>query len=216
MSGFQFGQNILTNPNIMGGGQAFANSVSSVANTAGNATAGISQAGGAVSKLSKGLDVASKAAAPIQAATSVIGLGMDIYNTIQAQKQAKEQMDLAKKNFNLELEKQQKQELANNQLAASIDKAWGGSGKVESTIDYSQYKLGEMQNNLGGNSLVAGGAGAGQVMGENSNTKPSTDNADLGGSGNMPTMSSAGATSPVGYSESVGNENEGEGEKESA
>ena len=83
-----------------------------------------------VSKLSKGLDVANKFAAPVQAATSVVGLGMDIYNTIEANKQMKEQMDLARKNFNLELEKQQKYELANNQLAASVDKAWGGSGEV--------------------------------------------------------------------------------------
>uniref|UniRef100_UPI0026F05397 hypothetical protein n=1 Tax=Helicobacter bilis TaxID=37372 RepID=UPI0026F05397 len=30
-----------------------------------------------VSKLSKGLDVANKFAAPVQAATSVVGLGMD-------------------------------------------------------------------------------------------------------------------------------------------
>lgn len=178
------------------------------------------------SKLSKGLDTMGKIAAPVQAATSVIGLGMDIYNTIEANKQMKEQMNLARKNFNLELEKQQKQELANNQLAASVDRAWGGSGKVEKTINYSQYKPMkskwngdlEVDEDAGGNSLVSGGAGAGQVMGENSTTKPrSVDDmpkpsTDLGGSGNMPTMSSAGAISPVGYSESVGNENEGEEE----
>ena len=76
------------------------------------------------------MDKAGKFAAPIQAAMGVAGLGMDIYNTIEANKQMKEQMDLARKNFNLELEKQQKYELANNQLAASVDKAWGGSGEV--------------------------------------------------------------------------------------
>ncbi|WP_034580965.1 hypothetical protein, partial [Helicobacter bilis] len=127
-----------------------------------------------------------KFAAPVQAATSVVGLGMDIYNTIEANKQMKEQMDLARKNFNLELEKQQKYELANNQLAASVDKAWGGSGEVAPpTIDYTKYanydmeqnKAGHWENKLGASSLVAGGAGRDEngnptYMGANSSTKP--------------------------------------------
>lgn len=228
---FNLSSSFATNPNVVGAGQAFSNSVNN-AKALGNVADKAGDAISSGSKLSKGLDTMGKIAAPVQAAVSVAGLGMDIYNTIQANKQMKEQMDLARKNFNLELEKQQKQELANNELAASVDKAWGGSGKVEKTIDYSQYKPTvskwngdlEVDKNAGGNSLVSGGAG-GQVMGENSTTKPrgvddmpkpSTDNADLGGSGNMPTMSSAGAISPVGYSESVGNNNENEGEEESA
>lgn len=180
---------------------------------------------GKVSKLSQGLDKVGKFAAPVQALTSVAGLGMDIYNTIEANKQMKEQMDLARKNFNLELEKQQKYELANNRLAASIDKAWGGSGEVAPTIDYSQYasydmkqnSMGAIKNELGGNGLIFGGAGKGQVMGANSNANarsidstqtPNTDNTELGGSGNMPTLSLGGAGGmPVGHSESIDTDN---------
>ncbi|WP_167619998.1 hypothetical protein [Helicobacter bilis] len=131
-----------------------------------------------VSKLSQGLDKVGKFAAPVQALTSVAGLGMDIYNTIEANKQMKEQMVLAKKNFNLELEKQQKYELANNQLAASVDKAWGGSGEVAPTIDYSKYRpmkhegLDMVQDKSDGGALIQGGAGKGMVMGVNSSTKP--------------------------------------------
>ena len=123
-----------------------------------------------VSKLSQGLDKVGKFAAPVQALTSVAGLGMDIYNTIEANKQMKEQMDLAKKNFNLELEKQQKYELANNQLAASVDKAWGGSGEVAPTIDYSKYRpmkhegLDMVQDKSDGGALIQGGAGKGMWL----------------------------------------------------
>ncbi|WP_281650518.1 hypothetical protein [Helicobacter bilis] len=181
-----------------------------------------------VSKLSQGLDKVGKFAAPLQAGMSVAGLGVDIYNTIEANKQMKEQMDLARKNFNLELEKQQKYELANNQLAASIDKAWGGSGEVAPTIDYSKYanydmeqnKAGYWENKLGANSLVAGGAGRDEngnptYMGANSNanarsidsTQTNTDT-ELGGSGNMPTLSLGGAGGmPVGHSESIDTDN---------
>ncbi|MDY5951402.1 MAG: hypothetical protein SPJ16_09460 [Helicobacter sp.] len=178
---------------------------------------------GKVSKLSKGLDMANKFAAPLQAGMSVAGLGMDIYNTIEANKQMKEQMDLAKKNFNLELEKQQKHELANNQLAASIDKAWGGSGEVAPTIDYSKYRpmkyegLDMVQDKSDGGALIQGGAGQGMVMGANSNANarsidstqtPNTDNTELGGSGNMPTLSLGGAGGmPVGHSESIDTDN---------
>lgn len=188
---------------------------------------------GKVSKLSQGLDKVGKFAAPLQAGMSVAGLGMDIYNTTEANKQMKEQMDLARKNFNLELEKQQKHELANNQLAASIDKAWGGSGEVAPTIDYSKYRpavwdWGEKDNlkEVDNPALIEGGAGKGEVMGANSNTKPrsvddmpkpSTDNsiqsrsmpeANLGGSGNMPTLSLGGAGGmPVGHSESIDTDN---------
>lgn len=175
------------------------------------------------SKLSQGLDKVGKFAAPVQALTSVAGLGMDIYNTIEANKQMKEQMDLARKNFNLELEKQQKHELANNQLAASIDKAWGGSGEVAPTIDYSKYRpmkyegLDMVQDKSDGGALIQGGAGQGMVMGANSNANarsidstqtPNTDNTELGGSGNMPTLSLGGAGGmPVGHSESIDTDN---------
>ena len=87
-------------------------------------------------------------------------------------------MDLARKNFNLELEKQQKYELANNQLAASIDKAWGGSGQVAPTIDYSKYRPAVWNNEedrlkeVDNPALIEGGAGKGMVMGANSSTKP--------------------------------------------
>lgn len=180
--------------------------------------------------MTNGLDKMGKFAAPVQALTSVAGLGMDIYNTIEANKQMKEQMDLAKKNFNLELEKQQKHELANNQLAASIDKAWGGSGEVAPTIDYTKYanydmeqnKAGYWQNKLGASSLVAGGAGRDEngnptYMGANSNADarnidstqtPNTNTEELGGSGNMPTLSLGGAGGmPVGHSESIDTDN---------
>ncbi|EMZ37272.1 hypothetical protein LS77_008685 [Helicobacter bilis] len=130
-------------------------------------------------KLTAGLDKVGKFAAPVQAATSVVGLGMDIYNTIEANKQMKEQMDLARKSFNLELEKQQKYELANNQLAASVDKAWGGSGEVAPTIDYSKYRPAVWDSDEDDNlkevdnpALIQGGAGQGMVMGANSSTKP--------------------------------------------
>lgn len=179
--------------------------------------------GGGGGKLTAGLDKVGKFAAPVQALTSVAGLGMDIYNTIEANKQMKEQMDLARKNFNLELEKQQKHELANNQLAASIDKAWGGSGEVAPTIDYSKYrpmkhdKLDMVQDKSDGGALIQGGAGQGMVMGANSNANarsidstqtPNTDNTELGGSGNMPTLSLGGAGGmPVGHSESIDTDN---------
>ena len=178
---------------------------------------------GKVSKLSQGLDKVGKFAAPLQAGMSVAGLGMDIYNTIEANKQMKEQMDLARKNFNLELEKQQKHELANNQLAASIDKAWGGSGEVAPTIDYSKYRpmkhegFDMVQDKSDGGALIQGGAGQGMVMGANSNANarsidstqtPNTDNTELGGSGNMPTLSLGGAGGmPVGHSESIDTDN---------
>lgn len=174
-------------------------------------------------KLTAGLDKVGKFAAPVQAATSVVGLGMDIYNTIEANKQMKEQMDLARKNFNLELEKQQKYELANNQLAASVDKAWGGSGEVAPTINYSKYRpmkhngLDMVQDKSDNGALIEGGAGQGMVMGANSNANarsidstqtPNTDNTELGGSGNMPTLSLGGAGGmPVGHSESIDNDN---------
>lgn len=218
---------ILTNPNVMGGGVAFNNAVNNAkaSQIVGNVADKADDVVKSGSKLSQGLDKVGKFAAPLQAGMSVAGLGMDIHNTIEANKQMKEQMDLARKNFNLELEKQQKHELANNQLAASIDKAWGGSGEVAPTIDYSQYasydmkqnSMGAIKNELGGNGLIFGGAGKGQVMGANSNANarsidstqtPNTDNTELGGSGNMPTLSLGGAGGmPVGHSESIDTDN---------
>lgn len=228
---------ILTNPNVMGGGVAFNNAVNNAkaSQIVGNVADKADDVVKSGSKLSRGLDKVGKFAAPVQALTSVVGLGMDIYNTVEANKQMKEQMDLARKNFNLELEKQQKHELANNQLAASIDRAWGGSGEVAPTIDYSKYrpavsdsgedKLKEVDNPA----LIEGGAGKGQVMGANSNANarsidskqtpnnarsidstqtPNTDNTKLGGSGNMPTLSLGGAGGmPVGHSESIDTDN---------
>lgn len=223
------GVNALVNPAMAQVGQAGQEAAAKVggvvANNADDLAGAMGKAGGAMGKLTKGLDMANKFAAPLQAGMSVAGLGMDIYNTIEANKQMKEQMDLARKNFNLELEKQQKHELANNQLAASIDKAWGGSGEVAPTIDYSQYasydmkqnSMGAIKNELGGNGLIFGGAGKGQVMGANSNANarsidstqtPNTDNTELGGSGNMPTLSLGGAGGmPVGHSESIDTDN---------
>lgn len=220
MNGFNSanaGVNALVNPAMAQVGQAGQEAAAKiggiVANNADDLAGAMGKAGGAMSKLSQGLDKVGKFAAPVQALTSVAGLGMDIYNTIEANKQMKEQMDLAKKNFNLELEKQQKHELANNQLAASIDKAWGGSGEVAPTIDYSKYGSG-INDNKG---LVSGGAGQGQVMGANSNANarsidspqnPSTNTEELGGSGNMPTLSLGGAGGmPVGHSESIDTDN---------
>ena len=162
-----------------------------IANNASNLAGNIGKAGGFMNKLSNGLDMANKFSAPVQAGLGIVGLGFDIANSIEANKRAKEQLDLSKKNFNLELEKMQKNELANNKLAASIDKAWGGDGKIENTIDYSQYKT----DSGGGNSLQAGGAGGGYVGGNPS--EPS-----LSGSGAMPITSGTTLT-PVGYSDSI-------------
>lgn len=217
---------ILTNPNVMGGGVAFNNAVNNAkaSQIVGNVADKADDVVKSGSKLSQGLDKVGKFAAPVQAATSVIGLGMDIYNTVEANKQMKEQMDLARKNFNLELEKQQKHELANNQLAASIDKAWGGSGEVAPTIDYSKYRPAVWDSDEKDNlkevdnpALIEGGAGKGEVMGANSNANarsidstqtPNTDNTELGGSGNMPTLSLGGAGGmPVGHSESIDTDN---------
>lgn len=216
---------ILTNPNVMGGGVAFNNAVNNAkaSQIVGNVADKADDVVKSGSKLSQGLDKVGKFAAPVQALTSVVGLGMDIYNTAEANKQMKEQMDLARKNFNLELEKQQKHELANNQLAASIDKAWGGSGEVAPTIDYSKYRpmkhegFDMVQDKSDGGALIEGGAGKGQVMGANSNANarsidstqtPNTDNTELGGSGNMPTLSLGGAGGmPVGHSESIDTDN---------
>lgn len=221
------GVNALVNPAMAQVGQAGQEAAAKVggivANNADDLAGAMGKAGGAMGKLTKGLDMANKFAAPLQAGMSVAGLGMDIYNTIEANKQMKEQMDLAKKNFNLELEKQQKHELANNQLAASIDKAWGGSGEVAPTIDYSKYRpmkhenLDMVQDKSDGGALIQGGAGQGMVMGANSNANarsidstqtPNTDNTELGGSGNMPTLSLGGAGGmPVGHSESIDTDN---------
>lgn len=216
---------ILTNPNVMGGGVAFNNAVNNAkaSQIVGNVADKADDVVKSGSKLSQGLDKVGKFAAPLQAGMSVAGLGMDIYNTIEANKQMKEQMDLARKNFNLELEKQQKHELANNQLAASIDKAWGGSGEVAPTIDYSKYRpmkhegFDMVQDKSDGGALIQGGAGQGMVMGANSNANarsidstqtPNTDNTELGGSGNMPTLSLGGAGGmPVGHSESIDTDN---------
>ena len=186
----------------LGGGSLFSNSANALTNSMNAATTGANAATGAANaaskgagfmgKLGKGLDMANQFVAPIQAVGGVIGLGFDIANTVEANKRAKEQLDLSKKNFNLELEKMQKNELANNKLAASIDKAWGGDGKIENTIDYSQYKT----DSGGGNSLQAGGAGGGYVA------EPS-----LSGSGATP-MASGSALTPVGYSESLNNESQ--------
>ena len=196
-----------TNPNIVGAGQAFANSVNQAqqlgnfatqgAGAVGDVAQGVGNVAGNAGKFSKALDAANKFAAPVQAGLGVVSLGFDIANSVEAQKQAREQLDLAKKNFNLELEKAQKQELAYNELAGSIDKAWGGSGKVANTIDYSQYKAGD--KNSGGGSLQAGGAG-GHYMGSDSNSASATS--DMGGSGNMP-MGSANTASLVGHSDSI-------------
>lgn len=218
------GVNALVNPAMAQVGQAGQEAAAKVggivANNADDLAGAMGKAGGAMGKLTKGLDMANKFVAPIQAGMSVAGLGMDIYNTIEANKQMKEQMDLARKNFNLELEKQQKYELANNQLAASIDKAWGGSGEVAPTIDYSKYRpmkhegLNMVQDKSDGGALIQGGAGQGMVMGANSNanarsidsTQTNTDT--LGGSGNMPTLSLGGAGGmPVGHSESIDTDN---------
>lgn len=221
------GVNALVNPAMAQVGQAGQEAAAKVggivANNADDLAGAMGKAGGAMSKLSQGLDKVGKFAAPLQAGMSVAGLGMDIYNTVEANKQMKEQMDLARKNFNLELEKQQKHELANNQLAASIDKAWGGSGEVAPTIDYSKYRpmkhegLDMVQDKSDGGALIQGGAGQGMVMGANSNANarsidstqtPNTDNTELGGSGNMPTLSLGGAGGmPVGHSESIDTDN---------
>lgn len=192
------GVNAFANPDMAQVGQAGQEAAAKVGGIVANNADDVVKSG---SKLSKGLDMGNKFVAPIQAATSVVGLGFDIYNMTEAQKQAKEQMDLAKKNFNLELEKQQKYELANNRLAASIDKAWGGDGKVDNTIDYLQYKM----DAGGGDSLVDGGAGQGEYMGANSNTPALSQ---LGGSGNIPTLTLGGAGGmPVGHSESIETDN---------
>ena len=222
------GVNALVNPAMAQVGQAGQEAAAKVggvvANNADDLAGAMGKAGGAMGKLTKGLDMANKFAAPLQAGMSVAGLGMDIYNTIEANKQMKEQMDLARKNFNLELEKQQKHELANNQLAASIDKAWGGSGEVAPTIDYSKYRPAVWDSDEKDNlkevdnpALIEGGAGKGEVMGANSNANarsidstqtPNTDNTELGGSGNMPTLSLGGAGGmPVGHSESIDTDN---------
>lgn len=215
------GVNALVNPAMAQVGQAGQEAAAKVGGIVANNADDLA---GAMGKLTKGLDMANKFAAPLQAGMSVAGLGMDIYNTIEANKQMKEQMDLARKNFNLELEKQQKHELANNQLAASIDKAWGGSGEVAPTIDYSKYRPAVWDSDEDDNlkevdnpALIQGGAGQGMVMGANSNANarsidstqtPNTDNTELGGSGNMPTLSLGGAGGmPVGHSESIDTDN---------
>ena len=59
-----------------------------------------------------------------------------------------------------------------------------------------------VQDKSDGGALIQGGAGQGMVMGANSNANarsidstqtPNTDNTELGGSGNMPTLSLGGA-----------------------
>lgn len=161
----------------------------------GNATGNMSKANTALQGVGAGLAVGQ--------------FGVDIYNTIKQQQQAKEQLDLAKKNFNLELEKSQKQELAHNKLAASVDKAWGGEGKIADTIDYSQYK--QVGDNLGGNGLN-NGQNQGYIKDpyedsrnqttQDSYAQLSDSNANLNGSGNMPLASGASGT-PVGYSDTL-------------
>lgn len=198
-----FSNNLLTNPSVMGGGQAFANSTKGLTNLAGTAGDVAGQALGGAGKFTKALESANKYVAPAQAVMGMVSLGMDIYNSVEAQNRAKEQIDLAKKNFNLELAKAQKEELANNQLAASIDKAWGGTGEISKTIDYSAFAPKDYTSGL-----TSGGAGGGYMGG--GSASPS---AEMGGSGNMP-MGSANTASPVGYSDSIDTQNQSENENE--
>lgn len=180
---------------IQGGAGAGAN----LAQGAGNAT----KAGGMMNNITSG----------IGAGLGLAQFGVDIYNTIKQQQQAEKQLDMAKKNFNLELAKQQKQELAHNKLAASVDKAWGGEGKIEKTIDYSQFSPD------GNSQLQQGGAGGEYIKDpyadsrnqttqdsyaklSESNANTLDSNAGLNGSGNAPLMASSGMQ-PVGYSASL-------------
>lgn len=228
---FEFlNKNLSTDPNIVGAGQAWSNSIANarsgvidIGGAAGDAVdavgdlaGGAAGAGGAMSKFSKGLDAANKFVAPIQAVGGAISLGFDIYNQVQANKRANEQLDMVKKNYNLELEKAQKQEASYNKLAATIDKAWGGEGKIADTIDYSKYATDITTGGLKG--------GGGYIQGNDSSNARSMDSAnastassnELGGSGAMPMATNSGALQPVGYSESVGNENSSDDTEESA
>lgn len=178
----------------------------------GTQTANLGNVANGASNMTKVGQMTNNITSGIGAGLGLAQFGVDIYNTIKQQKQAEKQLDMAKKNFDLELAKQQKQELAHNKLAASVDKAWGGEGKIEKTIDYSQFSPD------GNSQLQQGGAGGDYIKDPYADSRGQStqdsyaqlsesnngidSNAGLNGSGNAMTMASAGMQ-PVGYSESL-------------
>lgn len=148
-----------------------------------------------VDKFSKGMN---GVAAGVGAAMSVANTITSIIGTVEQQKMAKEQQKMAQKQYNLELKKLQQQELNENKLAATIDKTWGGDGKIANTLDYG--------NHAGDKANASGLHGSDQNHGyvtsrEDSNNANS--NVESRSSLNTPTLSTQQAIAPAGYSESL-------------
>lgn len=167
------------------------------------------QAQGGASALGGQNGMFNNITAGVGAATNLLSLGFGIADSIQKNKLAKEQQDMAKKNFNLELEKQQKAELQDNKLAATIDAAWGGDGKIDSTIDYGKYAAtqGDASNIFSAKDQIDAQLSANQnantFTGQNDQGYINKGSNVSSASGDTPIASQPSNLTPVGYSESV-------------
>lgn len=165
---------------------------------AGKEAVGAGSKAAELSKLDKFSQGANGVAAGVGAAMSVANTITSIIGTVEQQKMAKEQQKMAQKQYNLELKKLQQQELNDNKLAATIDKTWGGDGKIANTLDYG--------NHAGDKANASGLHGSNQNHGyitsrEDSNVNNS--NVESRSSLNTPTLSTQQAIAPAGYSESL-------------
>lgn len=139
-------------------------------------------------------------AAGVGAAMSVASTVNSIIGAVEQQKAAKKQQEMANKQYNLELKKLQQQELNENKLAASIDKSWGGEGKIANTLDYGNHAADGNKSGLNS---------ANQNQGYISSREDSNaNNTESRSSLNTPTLSTQQAIAPAGYSESLSDKDE--------
>lgn len=190
--GFAMGVEHANNLNAAG------NVAKDVAQNLGNKGAEVGSQVGKFDKVMKGID---GVASGVGAAMAVAGTINSIIGTVEQQKAAKEQQKMAQKQYNLELKKLQQQELNENKLAATIDKTWGGDGKIANTLDYG--------NHAGDKANASGLHGSNQNHGYITSREDSNNNATESRSSlNTPTLSTQQAIAPAGYSESLSGKDE--------
>ncbi len=147
-----------------------------------------------VAKTSKFNNTMQGIGAGVNAAAQTIGTITSIVGMVENQKAIKKQQEMAQKQYNMELKKLQQQELNENKLAATIDKTWGGDGKIANTIDYASH---------------AGDAGKSGLHGTNQDHGYITSRDETNTiNNNTPTMHNEQAIAPVGYSESLNNKDQ--------
>lgn len=187
-------------------------SVAKIGSNASDIAGGLNKIGDA---MNKGAEIAEKAskfdkfskgmggvAAGVGAAMSVASTINSIVGAVEQQKAAKKQQEMANKQYNLELKKLQQQELNENKLAASIDKSWGGDGKIANTLDYGNHAADGNKSGLNS---------ANQNQGYISSREDSNNanaNTESRSSLNTPTLSTQQAIAPAGYSESLSDKDE--------